>query len=53
MTETPNRLTIEVRFDPEAWPTLTETERTRWVDDVIEAVSAEAHVTAFHHPKEN
>ena len=45
----PNNLTIEVKFDTEVWGTLTDEERTAWVDDVIQAVSDEAHVTAFSH----
>ena len=46
---TPNNLTIEVKFDSEAWASATEAERTAWVDDVILAVNNEAHVTAFSH----
>lgn len=45
----PNNLTIEVKFDSEVWETLTDEERTIWVDETIQAVSDEAHVTAFSH----
>lgn len=47
--ETPNHLTIELRFDAEAWAALTEGQRAEWIDDVVAAVNAEALVTAVRH----